>query len=209
MSNWIIYGIGFLAQGLFSARSLFQWILSERHKKVLTPSLFWKLSLLAAFLLFVYGDLRDDFAIMLGQSVTYFIYIRNLQLQGEWKKAPKFLRWFLWVFPLLIGIYFYNNSSYDLHRLFSREEISLWLLILGTIAQLLFNFRFVYQWIYSERKKKSSLPLGFWILSLSGGLLILTYAVFRRDPVLFLGHLAGSFIYARNIYLNQKYYAQA
>ena len=89
MSNWIIYSVGFLAQLLFSGRLVLQWILSEKSKKVLTPSLFWKLSLIASFLLFVYGYLREDFAIMLGQALTYFIYIRNLQLQGEWQKAPK------------------------------------------------------------------------------------------------------------------------
>ena len=81
MSSWQIYAVGLIAQLLFSGRLLFQWILSEKHKKVLTPSLFWKLSLFASFLLFVYGYLREDFAIMLGQAITYFIYIRNLQLQ--------------------------------------------------------------------------------------------------------------------------------
>lgn len=207
MSNWWIFGIGFLAQGLFSARLILQWILSERQKKVLTPSLFWKISLVAAVLLFIYGDLRNDFSIMLGQSITYFIYIRNLQLQKEWQKLPKAIRIFLWIFPLLIGIYFFNNQSYDLNRLFSKEELPLWLLILGTIAQLIFNFRFLYQWIYSEKKKESTLPFGFWLLSLIGSTLILIYAIFRKDPVLFIGQLSGSVIYLRNIYLIRKEYA--
>lgn len=201
MNSWWVYGIGFLAQGLFSARLLLQWIASERAKKVLTPSLFWKISLMAAFLLFVYGNLRNDFAIMLGQSITYFVYIRNLQLQGEWKKMPRVLQIFLWIFPLLIGVYFFNNNHYDLSRLFSRDEIALWLLILGMLSQLLFNFRFIYQWIYSERKHESSLPLGFWTLSLAGSLLILIYAIFRKDPVLFIGQFAGSIIYSRSILL--------
>jgi lipid-A-disaccharide synthase-like uncharacterized protein len=92
MKPWMIYSIGFLAQILFSGRLLVQWTLSERAKKVITPSLFWQMSLIASFLLFVYGYLRDDFAIMLGQALTYFIYIRNIQLQGEWQKYPKALR---------------------------------------------------------------------------------------------------------------------
>lgn len=204
MSNWLIFGIGFLAQGLFSLRLIIQWIVSERHKKVLTPPLFWKISLLAAFLLFIYGYLRNDFAIMLGQGLTYFIYIRNIQLQRQWQKAPKFLIWFLWLFPLLISVYFFNNNTIDLKLLFSREEMPFWLLILGIISQLIFNFRFVYQWIYSEKRKESSLPLGFWMLSLIGSAMILVYAVFRLDPVLFIGQLAGSIIYFRNIYLIQK-----
>lgn len=206
MADWMIYSIGFSAQILFSARLLFQWIVSEKQKKVLTPSLFWKFSLSASFLLFVYGWLRDDFAIMLGQSLTYFIYIRNLQLQGEWKKLAAWFRVFLFIFPVLIIFYGYNNNTYDLDDLFKNEAIPLWLLLLGSIAQVIFTLRFVYQWIWSERKKASGLPFGFWMLSLVGSLLILTYAILRKDPVLFAGHILGSFIYIRNIFIlrNEK-----
>jgi len=204
MSNWVIYGIGFLAQILFSGRLILQWILSEKSKKVLTPSIFWKLSLIASFLLFVYGYLRDDFAIMLGQALTYFIYIRNLQLQGEWQKAPKSLQWFLWIFPALLVVYSYNNNTYDLTNLFKNEAIPLWLLIWGSLAQIIFTLRFVYQWVYSERNKESSLPFGFWLLSLIGSLMILVYAILREDPVLFIGHIMGSVIYTRNIILSKK-----
>jgi len=204
MSNWIIYSVGFLAQLLFSGRLVLQWILSEKSKKVLTPSLFWKLSLIASFLLFVYGYLRDDFAIMLGQALTYFIYIRNLQLQGEWQKAPKLLRWFIWIFPLLLVIYSYNNNTYDMAKLFKNEAIPVWLVLLGSIAQIIFTLRFVYQWIYSEKNKESSLPFGFWLLSLIGSIMILIYAIIRRDPVLFVGHIMGSAIYFRNILILRK-----
>ena len=86
MNTWIVISIGALAQILFSSRLLLQWILSEKNKKILTPVLFWELSLLASFLLFVYGYLRHDFSIMLGQTITYYIYIRNIQLQNDWMK---------------------------------------------------------------------------------------------------------------------------
>lgn len=201
-SPFWIYSVGFLAQLMFSGRLVIQWFLSEKQKRVLTPSTFWWLSLGASFLLFVYGYLREDFAIMLGQSLTYFLYIRNLQLQGQWVKTPKILRWFLLIFPVLLVIYGYNNGDYDVEKLFKNEDIPLWLLILGSVAQVIFTLRFIYQWIYSERKKKSSLPLGFWLLSLIGGLLILTYAILRKDPVLFIGHLMGVFIYFRNMRLS-------
>ena len=97
MSNWIVITIGGIAQVLFSSRLLLQWILSEKHKKVLTPVLFWEFSLLASFLLFVYGYLRDDFAIMLGQTITYYIYIRNMQLQKQWEKLPGAFRIFIYI----------------------------------------------------------------------------------------------------------------
>ena len=204
MSNWIIYSVGFFAQLLFSGRLILQWIISEKNKKVLTPSLFWKLSLIASFLLFVYGYLREDFAIMMGQALTYFIYIRNLQLQGEWQKAPKWLQWFLWIFPVLLVIYSYNNNSYDIDKFFRNEAIPLGLLIWGSVAQIIFTLRFIYQWIYSEKNKESTLPFGFWLLSLIGSIMILIYAILRKDPVLLVGHLMGSAIYFRNILLLKK-----
>lgn len=205
MSNWIVYSIGFLAQILFSGRLIVQWILSERSKRIITPSTFWKLSLLASFLLFVYGHLRDDFAIMLGQALTYYIYIRNLQLQGEWQKSPKLLQIFLYIFPILVVVYAYNNGEYDIHKLFHNENIPLWLLLLGIVSQVLFTLRFVYQWLVSEKTKTSQLPVGFWRMSVLGASLILTYAIFRKDPVLFVGHIAGLIIYVRNIFIWKKH----
>lgn len=207
MSQWMIYAIGFIAQLLFSSRLFVQWLQSEKSKRIVTPSIFWKLSLLASFLLFVYGYLRQDLAIMLGQSLTYFIYIRNLNFQGEWQKSPKLLRVFLLIFPILIVIYGYNNGKYDLSKLLNNEAIPVWLMFFGIAAQILFTFRFIYQWLYSEKTKFSSLPIGFWRISAMGAALILIYAVFRRDPVLFAGHIAGLSIYLRNIFIwkNQHY----
>jgi len=204
MSDWIIYSIGFIAQILFSSRLIVQWVTSEKNRRVVTPSLFWVLSLVASFLLFIYGYLRLDFAIMLGQALTYFIYIRNLQLQNQWQKIPSLLQWFLLLVPTFIVIYYFNNNRIDAMLLFKNEEIPIWLLILGIVSQVVFTLRFVYQWIYSERQSKSVLPFGFWLLSLIGSLLILTYAIIRRDPVLFLGHILGATIYIRNLMLLRK-----
>ncbi|AOW19961.1 lipid-A-disaccharide synthase N-terminal domain-containing protein [Urechidicola croceus] len=205
MKPWIIYSIGFLAQILFSGRLLVQWALSEKAKKVITPSLFWQMSLIASFLLFVYGYLRNDFAIMLGQMLTYFIYIRNLHLQGQWQKSPKAIRFFILIFPVLIGIYAFNNNKIDVNHLFKNEDIPLLLLIWGSIAQIIFTLRFIYQWIYSEKNKESILPFGFWLLSLLGSIMILIYAIIRKDPVLFIGHIFGSVVYIRNLILLKKH----
>lgn len=206
MSSWWVYLIGFLAQILFSARLLVQWIHSEKMRRVMTPEIFWQLSLLASFLMFVYGWLRDDFAIMLGQSIGYFIYIRNMQLQKSWYRLSRGLRLFLIISPILVLFYGFNNGEMDTVRLFHNQNIPLWLLIWGSIAQILFTFRFVYQWIVSERAKHSHLPIGFWVISLIGSFMILIYAIFRLDPVLFLGQLFGFVVYIRNIYLylNEK-----
>lgn len=198
-SKFWVYGIGLLAQLLFSSRTFYQWLASEKQKQVVAPRFFWQMSLLASVLLFIYGYLRQDFAIMLGQSLTYFIYIRNIQLEGHWHKFPKISRWFLYIFPILIVIFYYNNNRMDIDYLFDLEEIALHLIVLGIAGQLLFTFRFIYQWIYSEKKKFSSLPKGFWLISLCGSLLILIYGILRKDPVLILGHSFGIIIYFRNL----------
>lgn len=205
MSYWVTLGIGFFAQGLFSSRIFLQWIISEKQKKVLTPKLFWEISLFASFLLFIYGYLRHDFAIMLGQVITYYIYIRNMQLEHEWEKMPKLLQIFIYSFPALILVYGFNNNVIDRANLFDNEHISFALMFLGIVSQVLFTLRFVYQWLYSEKVKESVLPLGFWILSLWGSLLIFIYAIFRLDPVLLAGHFSGIIIYSRNIYIMKKY----
>jgi lipid-A-disaccharide synthase-like uncharacterized protein len=77
---------------------------------------------------------------------------------------------------------------------------TVWLLI-GLLGQVLFSLRFIVQWWRSERAHRSVVPLGFWYLSLAGGLTLLAYAIHRRDPVFILGQSAGSLIYARNLHL--------
>ena len=75
----------------------------------------------------------------------------------------------------------------------------LWLGI-GLIGQLLFSMRFLVQWISSERERRSIIPVAFWYLSIAGGMVLLAYAIHRRDPVFIVGQLTGVFIYCRNLY---------
>lgn len=75
----------------------------------------------------------------------------------------------------------------------------LWIL-LGLLGQFLFFLRFFFQWLTSEKKKRSVIPISFWYLSIFGGILLLAYAIYRRDPVFILGQSLGVVIYARNLY---------
>ena len=72
--------------------------------------------------------------------------------------------------------------------------------ILGFIAQGFFTMRFVVQWIASERVGKSVIPIAFWWCSIGGGILLLVYALYRRDPVFIAGQGFGVFVYLRNLY---------
>jgi len=75
-----------------------------------------------------------------------------------------------------------------------------WWVLLGFAAQGLFTMRFLVQWIASERAKRSVIPLAFWYLSIGGGLLLLIYALYRKDPVFIAGQAFGVFVYLRNLY---------
>lgn len=200
----MIYVVGFLAQLFFSARLLLQWIMSEKAKKVVSPSIFWKLSLLGAYLLFIYGWLRDDFAIILGQLISYYIYIWNLDKKESWRKCPAVIRYVLLLTPVAVLLYMLKDLPAFVNQFFRNDDIPLWLLVFGSMGQIIFTLRFVYQWLYSRRKNESVLPLGFWLISLTGSLIIVAYALYRRDPVLILGQSTGLLVYSRNIYLLQR-----
>ncbi|MBA2709790.1 MAG: lipid-A-disaccharide synthase N-terminal domain-containing protein [Tatlockia sp.] len=74
-------------------------------------------------------------------------------------------------------------------------------LVIGLVGQGIFSARFIVQWLVSEREKKSIIPVAFWYLSLFGGITLLFYSIYKRDPVFILGQSTGVFIYARNLYL--------
>ena len=79
----------------------------------------------------------------------------------------------------------------------------MWLAI-GFLGQAFFSMRFLVQWIASERRQESVIPVSFWFFSIGGGLTLFVYAVYRLDPVFILGQGAGLFIYLRNLYLIRK-----
>ena len=74
-------------------------------------------------------------------------------------------------------------------------------LIIGFIGQVAFGARFVIQWIVSEKKGESTIPLAFWYCSITGSVILLTYAIYREDPVFILGQSLCSIIYIRNLIL--------
>ena len=77
--------------------------------------------------------------------------------------------------------------------------------LLGLLGQVLFFSRFLVQWVASEKKGRSVVPLSFWYLSLGGGGLLLAYALWRKDPVITLGQLVGLFVYVRNLMLIHRH----
>ena len=76
---------------------------------------------------------------------------------------------------------------------------TIWLAV-GFMGQALFSTRFLIQWISSEKQKKSVIPIAFWYFSLGGGVTLLSYAIFRLDPVFIVGQAGGLLVYSRNLY---------
>lgn len=204
MSSYIVFGIGLFAQLLFAARLLVQWIASERARKVLSPALFWQLSMAASFLLCVYGWLRNDFAIIAGQLICYYIYIWNLNSKGQWLIIPSVARFIFVMLPIAAITYFLFDWENTVEHLFRQEDIPVWLIAYGVMAQLTFTLRFIFQWWHSRRAGESVLPPAFWIISLTGSAMIISYAIIRRDPVLILGQAGGFIVYVRNIMIGAR-----
>lgn len=83
-----------------------------------------------------------------------------------------------------------------------------WWVLLGYLAQIMFTMRFVVQWIASERAGRSYVPVVFWYLSIAGSLILLAYAIHRRDPVFTLAFLPNCVVYVRNLVLLRRTGAQ-
>ncbi len=204
MSPEQVQSIGFIAQGLFASRFIVQWVKSERVGRVLTPVLFWQISLVASFLLIIYSILAKDLPVLLGQAIGYYIYVRNLRLKKAWRFLPRAFRYFVVIFPFGAMLWLVFGGEYSLQSMWDLKSGSDWFLI-GTIGQLIFSSRFIYQWYYSEKVKRSVLPLGFWVISISGALIIATYAFHEALYPIIMGHCFGLFIYSRNIIIHFKY----
>jgi lipid-A-disaccharide synthase-like uncharacterized protein len=196
-----IYGLGFFSQGLFGIRMLIQWYLSEKEGKIVSPVIFWQISVFANFLFLVYGLLQNDFIIILGQLLAYIITVRNLQLENAWKPMPASFRLSAIILPIIAMVWFFIMTSAFPSDI-SFHDFLRPVFFIGAVGQLLLNFRFLYQWYYAEKMKTSVLPLGFWLMTAIGSVLVVIYAIFHFDPVLLFAQGLGLVASLRNIQLH-------
>jgi len=191
--SWLLV-LGFFAQALFGARSVVQWYLSEKQGKVVSPTLFWVLSLCGSSLFLVYGLFRKDGVILIGQTISFYIYARNLQLKDVWRILPLPIRGLVLCIPPSIAFLQIRSSAN--FQLFDSLHP---LILLGVAGQLLLNCRYLYQWYYSEQAHESLLPLGFWVISAVASLLVVAYSLYAADVVLLVAQSLGLVVYGRNI----------
>jgi len=203
--SFIILTIGILAQICFSCRQLIQWWESEKAKSIQSPISFWVFSLVGSIFFLIYGLLRLDFAIVLGQVLNYYIYCRNLHYQGLWNTLHHFIRVTFLSIPVLILGYLYVFQANIFVSVFDNDAIGGFWLLLGTIGYLIFTVRFIYQWYVSETLFESKLPIGFFVLSILGSIMIIVYGWYRADIILIVGYLGGLVIYFRNLMIHYNH----
>src|SRR5262252_9216579 len=82
---WLVFGI--IAQLFFTARFLVQWIASERAGNSVVPLAFWFCSMGGGLMTLIYGIVKREPIIILGQSLATIIYVRNIML--IWKNRGR------------------------------------------------------------------------------------------------------------------------
>lgn len=157
----------------------------------------------------IYGVLRQDVVILAGQTISFYIYIRNLQLKKFWLKIALAARVLIVPLPFLLLAWTRLHSPDSFTALFDRTNFSDPIILIGGLGQLMLNFRYLYQWYYSERAHESLLPLGFWLISAVASLMVVYYGFNRIDPVLLVAQSMGFVAYMRNIYLSLVSRAEA
>lgn len=206
LENVQIYLLGFAAQSLFGSRLIIQWWQSEKKGEVVSPTIFWYLSLGGSLLFLIYGLIRVDPVVILGQFISYYIYVRNLQLKNAWTIFRKSVRAAILILPVLSIAGFMLSSRLHEGNL-ANVSLANPIMIIGTIGQLALNFRFVYQWYYAEKFKTSVLPFGFWNISTWASVMVIVYSLFhpvhRVEPVLLISQSLGIIVYIRNMILSR------
>ncbi len=203
-SPFWIYAIGLSAQLFYFGRIFVQWYVSEKHKTVESPALYWIFSAIGSMIMFLYGCLRNDFAIIFGEFLTFYIFMWNLKAKGVYAKLPRFVPVLQALIPVAALLFLMRDIPEFAANYFHREDMPMPLMLFGMLGLFTFKSRFIYQWIYSVRHKESSLPLGFWIIAVAGSIMIITYGAIRHDWVLIVGQL-GIIVSIRNIMIALKY----
>lgn len=197
-----LVAFGFAGQVLFFSRFILQWLYTEKHKKSTVPLSFWYFSIVGSFMLLTYSVLIKDPIFILGQSTGAIIYLRNISLVYKERGTRSHNFGFKMVIMLLIYFAFVGVAAYFYPEVPRKAKVSYSGVVfaIGIVAQAMFFLRFLVQWMYSEKIKKSAFPVLFWYFSMAGSVLLLIYSVMVHDAVFIAGQSVGILIYFRNLY---------
>jgi len=201
--DWAVLIIGLGAQFFYTARAVVQWFKSEKSKRIESPTLFWIFSIIGSTLFFIYGWMRDDFSILFGELLSFYIYMWNLKIKGFYKYLPKIVPYLFALVPVVVIGFVLKDIGNFAETFFKNEDIPLYAIIWGSIGQFIYKMRFVYQWYYSVKRKESLLPVTFWYIAITGSLMIIIYGIYRLDWILILGQL-GIIASIRNVVIGNR-----
>lgn len=202
--SWTVYLVGFIAQGFYTGRSLIQWIKSEKSKKIESPMLYWLFSLIGSVFFFLYGYLREDFSVIFGEMLSFYIYIWNIRTKGVTSRLADAMVTAVSFLPLaVIGILVFKDADVFTATYFRNENLPLYAVLWGMTGQFIYKMRFVYQWYYSYRRHASILPIRFWWIAFIGSLMIIVYGIYRLDVIIVMGQV-GILATIRNLMIGYK-----
>jgi lipid-A-disaccharide synthase-like uncharacterized protein len=207
---WALFGtVGAL---IFYGRFYVQWIVSERRKRSVIPTVFWYMSSVGSVMLLAYAVASQSPLGALGQTFNIGVYSRNLvhiwREQGKLTRRRNVLVHGAVAVVVLVSVVLLAltwTREVALTRAAApgeAAEVWIWLAV-GVLGQLFFALRFLVQWLATEIKRKSVVPPAFWYLSLVAALLQMAAFLQRHEWIFAAGMAATIVIYARNIWLIQ------
>lgn len=199
----LVYGLGLVGWVLFYGRFYVQWIASEIQGKSIFPLSFWYLSASGSVLLFAYGVFAHSRIGTLSHCFNLVIYARNLT--HLWREAGALSK------RRAIGVHAMVGAAMVLAMLLlgftwahtaAETDRRAWLWIgVGVLGQGLFALRFLIQWLVTEWKRRSVVPLSFWPLSIAATLLLCASHAQQREWIYAAGLAATLPVYVRNLWL--------
>ena len=205
--------VGVVGAVVFCGRFYLQWYASEVSKKSVVPIGFWYMSSIGSLMLFPYGVFYKHSPLAaLSHCFNLVVYARNLV--HMWRARGGLTRRASVALHLVVGVVVVGAvtlATYTWMEAYavSRESSSggmgeawFWLGV-GVVGQVLFGCRFALQWLVTEARRESVLPMAFWYVSVVAALLMMVSFAKRPEPewvfVLQIG--APMPVYIRNLWL--------
>lgn len=207
---WWLRAIGTIAAAIFYGRFYVQWIASERAGRSVMPVAFWYMSSVGSLMLLGFGAATGSANGTLSHSFNIVVYTRNLihiwrekgTLTPVRYRAVNVLVVCVALLAAAVLAYTWWNKYLDTQNESPEVAQKIWFWIaVGAVAQGLFASRFLVQWIASEAKKKSVIPVAFWYLSLAAGTLLCLAHLNQQEWIYAAGVASTVVIYLRNLWL--------
>lgn len=211
-----LYPLGFVGNLFFTLRFILQWVNSERKNQSHFTPAFWSLSLAGAFLMGIHSMIQVQYPVCIIQTSNAVLYWRNRELMLHPKASlMQFSQvcWLLFFASISATLLFALQSWLSFEQLewmrtpafFSKAKQVTWVWnLIGFIGTFLFASRFWIHWWRAEKKEGNPLRIDFWLISLTGSILSLSYFIKIADPVNILGYGLGLIPFVRNLFLMRR-----